>query len=87
MSSWKDVYEVLGERDLAHSNYPNREKLMKKYVNHTSDVNFLMHKPSGECIGQYKDFMYAVKQAKYKYRKTEKAVEKILLKKVLGNIT
>lgn len=43
------------------------------------EIRYEIHDPDGKIIGKYKDFGYAKKQAKYKFRKLQAKLEKILL--------
>ncbi len=38
-----------------------------------------LHDPAGKVVATYKDFRYAKKQAKYRFKKLQAKLEKILL--------
>lgn len=66
MTKWQDYFTVEEvDLDVWNKHYPN---VMKLYI-----------KSSGQIIGWYKDRRYAEKQAKYKFKKMIKQVEKTLL--------
>jgi hypothetical protein len=68
--NWKELFEIKEETDLYVDlawNSPNRTPY------------HLVNKLSGEVVAKYKDHVYAVKQAKRKYRRLIKKTEKIIL--------
>lgn len=63
-TTYKELYEIV-QPDLMKDSWPYKYKLL--------------YKPTNEIVGEYGDEQYAIKQARYKYRKHIKKVEKILL--------
>lgn len=61
---YKELYEIV-QPDLHKDSWPFKYKLI--------------YKPTGDIVGEYKDEVYAIKQARFKYKKHIKKVEKILL--------
>jgi uncharacterized protein YxjI len=43
------------------------------------EIRYEIHDPDGKVIAKYKDFQYAKKQAKYRFKKLQAKLEKILL--------
>ena len=66
MTKWQDFYSIEEvDLDKWNKHYPNTIKLCIK--------------STGQIIGWYRDTRYAEKQAKYKFKKIIKQVEKTLL--------
>lgn len=72
MNKWQDYFEIqdaLADPDsldsIKHWDFKSRYKLIDK--------------STGKIIGRYQDDKYARKQAKYKFKKMAKRVERILL--------
>lgn len=68
MKDWKNFFEIK-EIDVSEED----NWMWDNYEYH------LINKHSGEVIGKYKDQRYAEKQAKYKYKKILRKLEKTLL--------
>lgn len=69
MKDWKNFFEI---KEFT-SSHEDDHWVFDNYEYH------LINKHSGEVIGKYKDQRYAEKQAKYKYKKILRKLEKTLL--------
>lgn len=71
MNKWNDYFKVVQiEKDGAGA---SMWMLDEHYT-------YEIHDPDGKVMGSYKDQKYAIKQAKYKFRKLLAKWEKILLR-------
>jgi hypothetical protein len=68
MGNWKDYFDI---KEIDTSHEIDWELDMVKY--------HLIIKATGEVIAKYNDLKYAQKQAKFKYKKMSKKIERILL--------
>ncbi len=65
---WEDFYDVMIDPETSGND--------KMYA----DIRFLVvEKATGKTVGSYRDHVYAMKQAKYKFKKNLDKIEKVLL--------
>jgi hypothetical protein len=72
MTKWQDYFKVVQVDEEGNSDPDS--------WTWGDEFKFELHDPSGKVVATYKDQKYAVKQAKYRFKKLQKRVEQILLK-------
>lgn len=74
MNKWDDYYKIV-----MVDNFRDQNGSYKIYDLDEPYYLYQLHDPSGVIVATYKDPKYAKKQAKYKFRKLQAKLEKILL--------
>lgn len=70
---WNDYYKIVRVDLLADERRSATSWMLDE------EIRYELHDPDGNVIAKYKDFKYAKKQAKYKFKKLQAKLEKILL--------
>ena len=70
---WNDYYKIVRVDLMADEDKSATSWMLDE------EIRYEIHDPDGKVIAKYKDFQYAKKQAKYRFKKLQAKLEKILL--------
>lgn len=70
---WNDYYKIVRVDLMADDKRSATSWMLDE------EIRYEIHDPDGKVIAKYKDFQYAKKQAKYRFKKLQAKLEKILL--------
>lgn len=76
MIDWKSVYEIRHVQSSDMETWHPYQGVGQYDI--YAEQWELIYKSTGQMIARYRDFKYARKQARYRYRKSLKKIEKIL---------
>jgi hypothetical protein len=73
MMKWTDYYKIVRVDLMAEENRSATSWMLDE------EIRYELHDIDGNVIAKYKDFKYAKKQAKYKFKRLQAKLENILL--------
>jgi len=73
LNKWNDYFKIVQVENLPRGGQSATSWMLEEYL------SYEVRDPDDKLIGTYKDQKYAIKQAKYKFKRLQAKLEKILL--------